>query len=479
MGTKIFGITDSHQEARNLSALLSGILEQTTADENFILLDCGDLFKGVYTPDLSLRLYSEFKNLRPKANVFITLGNNDFGFDYKNFEYLKKSIKELQNAGIKFVCANLTNLSDGGYSNLVPQYEIIEISGKRLLITVFCLKTPVINRFGLDFEDYKTSFSNLINKISEDYDGIIVLNHHWYDYSKDLYEFAKSIEKEITLITGGHEHSHIPPDYKRNIFYPFAFARSLYSMELNDKIENIKELAVSDFKPAAQFESFISEYENEVQLFAPVAKRVLNLWKRYSQPCPLGTFLSDEMKNIANTDIAFHSTGMTMFHLKNDESGVITNYDLMRTISAETPIVKFEINTSQLKQTLQHSVLKRMYINNGNSRFLQCSRNIKITGEENYKEKTYKIVQIAINDENLLDDNGNPLDDERKFVCAADEFIANGGQGYDILKEIPKEKVLLNGEELRINDLLRLSLINIQDTFTPETEYLPFVLYDI
>ena len=86
MKTKIFAITDSHQEARNRAALLSGIFEQTAECEDFILLDCGDLFKGVYNPDLSVKLYTEFKKLRPNAKIFITLGNNDFGFNRENFE---------------------------------------------------------------------------------------------------------------------------------------------------------------------------------------------------------------------------------------------------------------------------------------------------------------------------------------------------------------------------------------------------------
>ena len=57
----------------------------------------------------------------------------------------------------------------------------------------------------------------------------------------------------------------------------------------------------------------------------------------------------------------------------------------------------------QLKKVFENATLKRMYKNNGNARFLQCSGNICITGKGNPQDKTYKILQIEINGEKLLD----------------------------------------------------------------------------
>ena len=57
MLTKIFAITDSHQETRNLSGLLSQIARENNENSSFLLLDCGDLFKGIYDRDLSVKAY--------------------------------------------------------------------------------------------------------------------------------------------------------------------------------------------------------------------------------------------------------------------------------------------------------------------------------------------------------------------------------------------------------------------------------------
>ena len=480
MAVSIYAITDSHQEARNLSVLLSGIYSfEKSSGKPFIILDCGDLFKGIYDRNLSVDAYIKLKKMQPDAEIIITLGNNDFGFNQESYEYLKQTINRFKNNRIHFVCANLKEAQTQEYSSLVPRYKIIEIENQKILVTGFCLNTSVMKNFNLEFEDAKIAFQNLMQNIKEDYDHIFVLNHHWYPYSKELYEYSKSEGINIDLIIGGHEHSRIEPDYGRNILYPFSFARSLYKMDLSDRIENIKEYTLEQLSIIPEFEEDILKYEKETHLFEPVAKRVLNLIKQYSEPCALGTFISDNMKRVGKTDIAFHSTGFTMYPLKSCDSDVITRYDFEKVICASTPIVKIKINTMQLKKVFENATLKRMYKNNGNARFLQCSGNICITGKGNPQDKTYKILQIEINGEKLLDKNQKPIDPNREFSCTIDEFISNGEQGFEVLKNIPSEKVLTGNKEVQINQLLLDSLILAQNNYPANTEYPAFKLIDL
>ena len=272
MTINIYAITDSHQEARNLSVLLSGIYSYEKDIQNpLIVFDCGDLFKGIYDRRLSVNAYLKLKKMLPHANIFMTLGNNDFGFNQENFEYLKQTINEFENNGIYFVCANLKNTDTNEYSSLVPRYKIIEIDNKKILITGFCLNTSIMKNFNLEFEDSKVSMKNLIENIKEDYDHIFVLNHHWYQYSRDLHDYCVDNGIKIDLIIGGHEHSKILPDYHRNIFYPLSFARSLYKMNFADKISNIEEIEKDSLHVISEFEEEISEYEKETNLFEPIA----------------------------------------------------------------------------------------------------------------------------------------------------------------------------------------------------------------
>ncbi|MBR1425458.1 5'-nucleotidase C-terminal domain-containing protein [bacterium] len=475
MGTRIYALTDSHQEARNLAGILSGIEGfEKTMNTPFLVLDCGDLFKGIYDKDLCVNTYIKFKKQNPLANIIITIGNNDFGFDIKNFEYYKSVVKKLGHAGIDVVCGNLVP------SDICQKYKIININNSKILVTGFCLPTSVTKNFGYEFKNSYEALKNIKENLKENYDKLIVLNHHWYPYSKELKEISEKNGMTIDLIIGGHEHSPIQPDFENNIFYPLAFAKSLYTMELDNKIKNIKEYPVDKFKVSPQLEAPIIKYENETNLHTPIAKRVLNLVKRYSEPCALGTFISDNMKKIAKTQIAFHSTGFTMYHLKTEESNVITNYDFKRVICASTPIVKIEISTVELKKVFENATLKRMYKNNGNSRFLQCSGNIKITGLGDEISKSYQIIQIEIDGEELLDSQGKPIDPNRKFSCAIDAFIASGEQGFDLLKNLKQVPVLdAEGNKIQLNNLLFNSLKQAQSEYPPNTQYPAFKIIDL
>lgn len=464
METNIYAITDSHQESRNLSRLLSGIYNiEKDLNKPFLILDAGDLFKGIYDKNLSVNAYLKLKELLPQAEIIITLGNNDFGFKKSDFEYLKDTVEKFQKAGIKVVCANLS-------PRFVPEYEIIKINGEKILITGFCLNNSCAKKFGYELKPPEDSFENLIKSINETYDRIIVLNHHWYTYSKNL----KDKFPQIDLIIGGHEHSPITPDYERNIFYPYSFARSMYKITS----EQIKEISVDSLSFIPEFENPIIEYEQKTKLKEPIIKRVLNLTKRYSDPCPLGTFISDNMKKVGNTDIAFHSTGFTMYPLRLQDSSFITKYDLEQVICAATNIEKIEITVKDLKQIFENAVKFRMLKDRGNSRFLQCSQNITIFCQANKITQTCNITQIVIDGENLLDENLNPIEPEKKYTCTIDKYIGSGEQGFEILKEIPKTKILKNGKEVALNELFYEALKQAEQEFCNSHEYPCFKIID-
>jgi len=478
METTIYALTDSHQECRNLSKLFSGIYNFEKNNETpFILLDCGDLFKGIYDKNLSVNAYLKLKQLLPQAQIFITLGNNDFGFNKFEFEYLKNTIKSFKKSGINVVCANVIDNQTNDFAQFVERYKVVSLNGKKFLITGFCINNSCAKNFGLNLIPPQEAFENLVKTVKEPYDKIIVLNHHWYSYSNDLKEFSKKINFPIDLIIGGHEHSPIKPDYKNNIFYPLAFARTLYKIAFDEQINAIDEIPLDKIKFISEFETPIVEYETETKLKQPIIKRVLNLTKKYSDPCPLGTFISDNMMLVGETDIAFHSTGFTMYCLCLDDSDVITRYDIERVICAPTVIEKIELNTDELKKVFKNALLYRAYRDRGNSRFLQCSQNISIRCHQN-SDKTYKILQITINGENLLDLNAEPIDKNRKISCTIDHYIGSGEQGFEILKDKPKTKILNEGKEIPLNELFYNALITAEKNFNGDSEYPSFELIE-
>ena len=110
---------------------------------------------------------------------------------------------------------------------------------------------------------------------------------------------------------------------------------------------------------------------------------------------------------------------------------------------------KIEISTAELKQVFENATINRMYRDRGNSRFVQCSQNITITGKKYPETKTYKIIQININGEDLLDENQNPINPDRKFSCTIDPYIGSGEQGFEVLKTFRKLKFYKMVKKLR------------------------------
>ena len=136
----IFALTDCHQEARKLCTLFS-LIEKNTFEngKNTLICDCGDLFKGIYDRRLCVESYLKLRESLPEAKIVFALGNNDFGFNQENLNYLKETASVFHKANIHVLCANL--FEDGSLKRpkWVDPYILLEIGGKKILVTSFCI----------------------------------------------------------------------------------------------------------------------------------------------------------------------------------------------------------------------------------------------------------------------------------------------------------------------------------------------------
>jgi hypothetical protein len=112
---------------------------------------------------------------------------------------------------------------------------------------------------------------------------------------------------------------------------------------------------------------------------------------------------------------------------------------------------------------------------NTNTRFLQCSNNIKITGKNNPQKKCFEIKQIFINNQPLLDNFGNPVSN-RKYKCAIDSFIADGGQGYDNLLKAQKSDVITDKTPVKLYNILSDALKDAPLKYQSGKDYPHFII---
>lgn len=472
--TNIYAMSDTHQDTRKTCALLTQIMEE--GNSNSLILNGGDIFKGIYPRDLERDVYIKLKKAHPDTQMVMTLGNNDFGFFKESVDYLAKTIKTFTANGIQTVCANIFEDTGKRPSWLKP-YSIVEIDGDRTFVTGMCIDNINTARFGIIPKKSNEVIDELVDAINKEKpDNIVLLNHDYKDSSENLVkEFAKK-GVNIDLVIGGHDHEKVDANTDLNIYYPQAFADSMYRMKLVNQngeksVEDVAEITNSSIV-SEMFEEELTDYEKTTGLYENIAKSTLHLPKTYSAPCALGSFLADEIKEVADSDIAFFSTGFLMKPLNYKPNAYITNYDFQKTICADRPIKTATLSANEIKAVFSNA-LKTYNYGASNPKFLQCSNNVLIIGQDIPENECFEISQIFINGEPLLDKNGKALNN-KKYKCAFDEYIANGGQGNVVLQASEQQIVVENGTPVKINEILMNGLKKAECLYEEGVEYPSF-----
>lgn len=468
--TTIIATTDSHQETRKTSALLSEALRRAKGKKNVLFLNGGDFFKGVYPRELERDSFLIAKEAAPDIEMVTTVGNNDFGFNQNQLDFFIQSMRDFAKKKIQVVCANIFNTS-GERPDWLKPYTIVERDGDRSLITGLCINNINSAKFGIVAKNRTEVLKEIADAVKrEKPDNFIVLNHDFMLASQSLInELAKYLVKP-DLILGGHEHEPIKPDIEHHIYYPEAFSNNMLIMNLKNNngkttISDLDIVPSDNLKIEPSFEKRIIEYEKTSGLTQNIAPRILNLTKKYSEPCPIGSFLADEMKKVSDSDIAFFSTGFLMSPLEYRKNDFINNYDFKKTICAENAIETVYLSADELKQVFQNS-LATFGKPKPNAKFLQCSSNVRVIGTLNKATDIWEVKDIYIDDK--------PIESERQYKCCIDSYIANGGQGFSILQQKGKNAVEKNGITYTISNTLIEGLKNAPNNYKAGTEYSAF-----
>ena len=480
----IFALTDCHQEARKLCSLFSLIKENTyERGKNTLICDCGDLFKGIYDRQICVDSYLKFRELLPEAKIVLALGNNDFGFNLESLNYLKETVSLFNKANIHVLCANLFEEDTFKRPKWVDPYILLDINGKKVMIIAFCINYIKLQKYKLRLDNIPETFERLSDTIRHIApDALIVLNHALSDTSFKLAQTAENLGIKIDLMIGGHEHSPIEADAKKRIYYPLAFSKNMLkfscqfvenSAHITTPVEFLSKGAV----PSSEYLQKLEEYEQKSGLNVPVARSTINLEKRYSDPCSLGTFIADQMKLAANADIGIISTGYTSHALRFEKDKILTCYNLERALSATVSLQTMVLHADDIRDIFNNALRNRYVQKSGNARFLQCSQNMTIVCFKN-AQNWGMVRQIYINGNPLLDENFEPLDKDEMFICAIDPYVAAGELGFDVLRKLPKETIMQNNQLVRIKDLFVRAIKNAPSKYKEGYQYPHFKLID-
>lgn len=415
-----------------------------------LLLSAGDVNTGVPESDL-LDAEPDFKLMNMIGYDAMALGNHEFD---NPPEVLRK---QREWADFPFLSANIVK-KDGG-DLLVDPYIIKDLDG--LKVAVLGLITPEVPILALaddikdyDFQDPVAAAKKYIPELRKKADLIVVLSHlglYPEDSSKtgDI-QLAKSVP-EIDVIVGGHTHTSVEePIVVGKTLIVQADGYSEHVGRLNLVVDSEADTVVAssyDLLPVNgkkrvkyngnSYYQFVGTgyledksildagapyLEGAKELLAkPVGKALVELvggkTSSRSGETNLGNMITDAMRAKTGADVALQNGGGIRAGIA---PGDITYGDILTVQPFGNTLTEIMVTGAQLKEVLDASAG-----NIGGGGFMQVAG---ITVTYNGTTKTAETILV----------NGVPLDLEKNYKMVTNNFTAAGGDGYAMLKPLPK-----------------------------------------
>ncbi len=381
----------------------------------------------------------------------MVIGNHEFDFGIEAFHKMKKE------ADFPFLSANI--YEEGGTKAVGKDYieKKFDDGLKVAVLGVTTRETEQITSPGLMGNLVMTEpiieAKTRVPLLKKKNDIVIVLSHlGYYDTDKSFDGFhgdnylAKTVPG-IDLIVGSHTQRHLSSPVKigdTHIVQTEGLGKwvgrfdfhlkgkkivktsfKLYPINLKKKVTNGKKVTyeyidkqIPENKAMIKLlNGFKCEFSNKQ---IGKLKKDLVGDRKYARKSEteLGNIITDVMREKIKADIAFINSGSIRQGL---EKGVITEKDVYSVFPFMDTLYFAELSGYQIQEIFDNFAEKGP----GSPGFLQVS---------GISVKLFKGSALDIKI------NGKPLDKKRKYKVAFNSFIADGGDGYTILKDLKTKK---------------------------------------
>ncbi len=458
------------QESLGGAAYLAGEIKRLRREKPTLLLAAGDMIQGHSWANLFQGKSSIALMNRMRFDAMV-VGNHEF--DYGQ-DVLKKRIAE---ARFPVLGANVE-----GFKNGLKPYVIKEIPGLKVaVIGVVTPDTPVAthprNVVGLKFLPPAEILEKYLPEMKKQADLVIVLSHIGYRADRDL---AAKVPG-IGVIVGGHSHT--------KLLEPTVIGETI----IVQAWEHAKALGVLDLTVA---DGKIIGHRGHLQMIKPVPGRedraVRRLVKRYDhrvnavlgekigetaldldgehvrdRETNLGDFIADILRETAGADAAIINGGGIRAGIPK---GTVTIKDIYAALPFDNYLVAIKLTGKQIREALEHGVSGDEELS---GRFPQVS-GLSFTYSRRAPAGS-RVKEIVI--------RGRPLDLQKEYAVATNDFMAAGGDGYQVFGEALRSSRdfaviggMLKGEKLVYNDAGRwlrdvvIDQIRKQKTVGPEID---------
>jgi 2',3'-cyclic-nucleotide 2'-phosphodiesterase (5'-nucleotidase family) len=431
--------------------------DQKERNDNVILLDAGDTIQG--TLFTRIRGGKDIGQLMSEIGYdAVTIGEHDFD---KGPEGLREYI---MSATYPFLAANIDIsksdvLKDDSGTSLIVPYVIIDMAkdnpDSKLKVGILGLTTEDANVFAktgpnVEITDPKQAARKVIDEIQNKCDIIIALSHLGLTGDRKLAAAVSGID----IIIGGGSKTKLtvpvkvtnPSGNKTIIVQAKNQGRFIGKLDVAVKNDSIKlleyrlipldESVTPDIKYSEEIDQLKKELLQEAQKPIGETKVPLNVIKSNirTSETNMGDLFAEAIKaEFPEVDIALQNSG----GIRGDniiQPGKLTMKEVYELHPFENKIILVTLTGKQIKEVLERGV-SNLPISKGT--FLQVaglSYVVDLTGlpqeltEDNSEIKTPgdRVISIKI--------NGKPIDYNKEYRVAINDFIYDGGDGFITFK---------------------------------------------
>jgi 2',3'-cyclic-nucleotide 2'-phosphodiesterase (5'-nucleotidase family) len=401
---------------------LAAKVDRLRDGEPSLLLAAGDMMEGNIWANL-FQGQSVIDLMNEMRFDMMVVGNHEFNFGQ---HVLKKRISE---AKFPVLGANVEGL------DALKPYAIKEVAGITIaVIGVVTDETPIStnprNVAGLRFLSPEETVRKYIRELKSKADIIIVLSHIGYHADRALAEKVKGID----VIVGGHSHTQIlSPVAVGNtiIVQAWEHAKALGVLDLTVEDRKIAKFdgRLELIKPDGEdlrVKAIVAKYEDKIdrRLNTVIGDTCTDLDSENvsRRETNFGDLITDIIRDASRADIAIINGGSIR---ANISKGEVREKDIYTALPFDDYIVAVRLTGKQIREALEHGVSAT---EGGPGRFPQVS-GIRFAYSGSAKSGA-RVKEISI--------AGKPVEPEREYTVATNDFLAAGGDGYRVFEEAAK-----------------------------------------
>jgi 2',3'-cyclic-nucleotide 2'-phosphodiesterase (5'-nucleotidase family) len=405
-------------------ARIAGIVDQVRREVeakggHVVLLYAGDVLQG--TPmSLVFKGEPDIQTMNAMKFDAMVLGNHEFDYGQANLKRL------MSLATFPMMSANIKTTAGKGFA-----IDYIINSYDKLKVAIFGLttdETPVTSHpdstKDLEFVEPIEAAKKVVPTLRGKADIVIALTHLGYDVDKRLAQEVPGID----VIVGGHSHTKVETPArvgKTLVCQAYEYGAYLGRIDLEVLGKRIVRsdgylIAIGDTIPqdprvADLVSSYATRLEKELDGVVGVSSLPLDGDRAAirSRETNLGDLVADAMRTRTGTDIALINAGSIRAGI---DRGDITVREILTALPFEDQSVTLTLTGRQVSDVLNRSAAMKP----GSGGFLQVSGvNFTIYGG--------KAISINV--------SGEPLDDKKTYAVVTNDFLAAGGDGYEVFKK--------------------------------------------